>query len=958
MSKNGIAILQTRETIFFSHEDGKLRQWIMATIENHLDQSMQAMAVIKAGGEKAITELLIEQGVREYRCYAPVLWHRHPPVSDALLHLTAGGNVVASTTSVGAYRPWKVYLLSDVCADYTWAYDDEKSLRRDDAELTEAEIALAEATLQSPESDRNHYNFVHAREAEFYLERYPDRAERLFDHIRRGTITFNPIFNMCITSTVSLEELIRQLYPARNLAVKHGLDIGYANHQETPTITWGAAMVLAGSGVKHLVKSIYPYECVGTERLEEPPVFAWKGPDGSRILVRRTNKHYTQGKFVFNGLQETNAALHDEIIPRYEAIGEPYSFDAIALVGCYGDLSSRSKGLPAKKSAAIAAYNAQDWEYPKLINASHKQFWDDIDTQISEQQIEVPTYHGDYGTSWDAWPVSLAHDAAAWRRAQERSATADKLAVVLSVLDRDWHETHREKLGQGWMNLIYLADHAWNGSGDKSRVLNASLRREWQTTANQAFDAVIADGLATLGKYIPTGEDNRIMVFNGLGWSRTGRVRAFPTEEVGRPCQIIDIATEKAVPSQVVEENGQSALYFEAHDVPPVGYRVFRLQQTEHPQKREEGWKYEGCRLDGRFYAIEISPITGGVVSLYDKIRGRELVDPNSPYHLNQCLYFSEGAEYTPDSAQIEAGTCGAVFGQLISRASFKDINVTTTITLYANTDRVDIRNEVEKQPTTEHQELDFAFPFLVPDREYRIETPGVILTPGTEQRPGSAQAITAVRHFVDVFNEEFGVLLSQTDSFLVEFGHRTTMEDPMEPDASNSTILALALSNCTDWKEVTRDQNGVTRFTFRYSLRGHKGGFDPAAAVRFGWEDNNELLAVPLPRKQKGTFPAAAHSFVKITPDNVILTCLKAAEEDGIIIRLWECAGCDTNALVDVSGLGLLQAAKLTNLLEEDERDLTVTDSQVTVPVQKRGIATVRLLFELSRKNQLDGGD
>ncbi len=166
-----IAVLQTRETIFFSYEGRKLRQWIMATIENRSGQSVQGAAVIEAGGEEVITKLLIEPGVQEYRCYAPVLWHRYPAVSDAPMRLTVGENVATSTTSVGTYRPWKVYLLSDVCTDYTWGYSDEESLRRDDAELTEAEIALAEATKQSPESNRNHYNLVHAREAEFYLER-------------------------------------------------------------------------------------------------------------------------------------------------------------------------------------------------------------------------------------------------------------------------------------------------------------------------------------------------------------------------------------------------------------------------------------------------------------------------------------------------------------------------------------------------------------------------------------------------------------------------------------------------------------------------------------------------------------------------------------------------------------------------------------------------------------------
>ncbi len=85
---SGIAILQTRETIFFGDEGGKLRQWIMATIENRSNQSMQAVAAIKAGGEEVITEFLIEPGVQEYRCYAPVLWPEYPSVSDVPLRLT------------------------------------------------------------------------------------------------------------------------------------------------------------------------------------------------------------------------------------------------------------------------------------------------------------------------------------------------------------------------------------------------------------------------------------------------------------------------------------------------------------------------------------------------------------------------------------------------------------------------------------------------------------------------------------------------------------------------------------------------------------------------------------------------------------------------------------------------------------------------------------------------------
>jgi hypothetical protein len=944
MPKPRVAVVKAKETIYFSHWEGKLCQWVLVTIENRLARPVQGTVSIVAGGEEATTPLTVAPGVWEYRCYAPTLWPHHPPVSDAPVRLVTAEGAVTATTSVGHHRPWTIYLLSDVCTDYTWVYHDEESCRADDAELMEAELALAEATRNAPAAQRNHYNTVHAREVEFYLERYPERAATLFEHLRRGTITLNPFFNMAMTCAMSLEELIRQFYPARAWAQEHGLDIGYANHQETPTIAWAMATILAGCGINHLVKSILPYECPWAKRLEEPPVFAWEGPDGSCILVRRRNEDYVEGNFVLRDLRSTNTALHEQILPAYEGQGERYPFSAIALVGCYGDLSPQSKDLPAKKAATIAAYNAQGWEYPRLVNASHKQFWDDVDAQIAARHLQVPVYRGDYGTSWDAWPISLAYDATAWRRAQERAGVADRLAAILSCLDRGWYAAHREELRRGWMNLIYLADHAWNGANDGNRALNAALRRRWQTAAKRAFDAIIADGLAALARRIPTGREGRLLVFNSLGWARRGIVRA---EGVDPASRITDLATGEAMPTQIVEEGGRPVLYFEAPEVPAVGYRTFAVRPAgPHTEPTDAAWRFADHGLEGSLYAVKVSPVTGGIVSLYDKTRGRELVDADSPYHLNQCLYLSDGVEHTPQVAEVTQGPCGPLFGQLIVRAALKNIKVTTTITLYTNLDRVDIRNEVEKHPTNEKQELDFAFPFRVPGRQYRFEAPGAIITPGAEQRPGAGQAVTAVRHFVDVFNDGFGVILSQADSYLVEFGHRTTAEDPLEPDPTNSTVLSLALGNAIDWHEVTRDQAGATHFTFRYSLRGHGGGFDPVAAVRFGWEDNNELLAVPLSPAQQGDLPPDAHSFVQVEPDHAVLATLKVAEEEGLIVRLWECAGEETVASVKVSGLGSLRAARRTDLLERDGDALPVSDGTTTISVRGRGLAAARLLL------------
>ncbi|MDQ3413154.1 MAG: hypothetical protein M3509_13665, partial [Chloroflexota bacterium] len=484
MQNTALAVVSSAETVFFKRvaeplvaaAGPVLCQQVLVTIANHGPAPVAGRVAIAAAGDTVVTRLEIAPGVAEYACFGPTLWPHKAPEAAALVSLYAEGVVHEATTPLGHHRPWTYFLLSDTCTDCTWVYDSEDDVRRADAALTAAELDLAERLAGGPHRQESHYNFVHAREAEYFVEIYPEQADRLYDHVRRGTITLNPIYNMAITCAMSLEELIRQLYPARALALKEGLDIGYANHQETPTIAWIMATVLAESGVGHLVKSILPYECPWAARLEEPPIFIWEGPDGSRVLVRRRNTDYVEGRFVLKGLRATNSALHDQIAPAYEALGDDYPFDAIALIGCYGDLDGVSGDAPARKAATIAAYRAQGWDYPRLVDASHKQFWDAIEAQIAARGISLAVVNGDHGASWDAWPACLAHDAAGWRRAQERAATADKLAAIAASLEPDWLRDHKPGLDQGWRNLIYLADHAWNGANDANRELNARLR--------------------------------------------------------------------------------------------------------------------------------------------------------------------------------------------------------------------------------------------------------------------------------------------------------------------------------------------------------------------------------------------------------------------------------------------------------------------------------------------------
>ena len=956
-SMKPLAITATRETVFFSRPEpaGPLRQWIEADIENTTGAELFAVATISAGGEDVMTRLNLLPGSHTYVCYAPTLWPEREPVPQAPLSVRAGLYLAEERVSVGTHRPWTICLLGDDCVDYTWAYENLAEFIADSASTTRAEIRACLETSAAPFAEQNRHNLIHSTELLFFLQdASAEEVRALVDLVRSGHISLSAYHNMVMSGNLSLPEAIRQFYPAARFAREWNLPLDCANHQETPTICWSQASLLAGAGVRHLVKSILAYDTPWNDRLAEPPIFFWEGPDGSRILVRRRNTDYVEGRFVLEGEQAIREALLGKVIPEYEGLGARYPLSVIGLVGCYGDLAPKTPTLASIKAGNIAAYNAraraEGWEYPRLVNASHEVFWRAVEDELRQCQVSLPAYRGDYGTSWEVWAASLARYFADWRRAQERATTADALAAWATWLNQDWWRQHGPTVEEGWRNLLLLSDHAWNGSSDGSRRLNASLRCQWQEAAHQSFDAAIEAGLSAISrtpaeKGEPAASGRHLLAVNTLGWERDGLVHA-PAPAGVRAASLEAVAeTGEVAPVQACVSGSEGFLTFVARSLPALGWRSYELRPARSaPSSRIHA---AGDRLENGLYELAIDSITGAIASIWDKEHRVELVDPASPWRLNQALYSAAGKEVPLRMLSCSVLEAGPVVGTIVITSAGAGIELTSRISLYEGLDRIDIENRVHKPVCLEPEELYFAFPLNVPGRRYKLEQPGAIITPGDiplggQQRPGSGQVCHAVRHFIDVYNDAFGVTLSQVEAGLVQFRRVGAGEAPREP-GPGSAILSLALGDVINYREVSHDQGGVTDFTFRYSLRPHDGGFEPATAVRFGAEVSNPVLttlAVP---------GSAGRSLVRVSPPEVLLVELKVADEGpqrGLIARLWNTGADGVRANLTFTGPTHVRTAWLTDLVERDRCRLPVSeDETVSVQVPGQGYASIRVV-------------
>ena len=129
----------------------------------------------------------------------------------------------------------------------------------------------------------------------------------------------------------------------------------------------------------------------------------------------------------------------------------------------------------------------------------------------------------------------------------------------------------------------------------------------------------------------------------------------------------------------------------------------------------------------------------------------------------------------------------------------------------------------------------------------------------------------------------------------------------------------------------------------FRYSITTHEGDWLAGCPRDFGWSVSNPFVAVPVNPSGKGTLPKSM-SLCQIDKPNVILLALKKAEDgDGIIVRLIETEGRNTEFNLTFSDIDF-QKAYETNIVEENERSLDIDGKTLKLNIGSFGIKTIRI--------------
>jgi len=728
-------------------------------------------------------------------------------------------------------------------------------------------------------------------------EQFPELFEKIKRNVKDGR--WEATASMWVEADLNMggtEALVRQiLYGKRYVKDKLGVEPEICWEPDTFGHVWTLPQILRKSGIKH-----YYFTRCGKGH----PLFWWEGPDGSRVLA------FTS---VYN-----NIVNPGNIVDISQRLYDRYGLKTSMFVYGVGDHG----GGPTIEDVESAHEIQKKAALPQVSFSSAQEFFSEIETQLNG--VSIPVVKDELNYVFDGCYTTHG-DIKRYNRLCERLLVdAEKLGIISGVYPR-------EKLHKAWLNMLFNQFHdILDGSGTHEAYdYPLELAQEAAEIARSSIRAQIKKTAENIGF---SRTDVPIVVFNTLSWNRADIVSAkVPGELTPKNPTVISSDGEEA-PAQV---RGDEVLF--VADVPPMGYRTYYLAEggTESESLARDS------KLENEYLRVELDKNSGGTKSMYDKVNDRHVFKKEEytatrpeASNLLQVLYeVPHGmsawiigeisrVENLVRNANVEFTEDGPVRATVKVVHKFSNSTITQHVSLYRGIPRLDFHTLIDWKETSDEKTdapmLKASFTPILEDSEATFEIPF-----GYIQRPCDGREVPALR-WVDLSDGEYGVSLLN-DS---KYGF----------DVKGNTIRLTLVR--TSYSPDTRPDYGEHEIL--YSIYPHKGDWKEAQTFRRGYEVNHPLECITVTNSSGGSLPETK-SFIQVKPENVVVSCVKKAEDsDDIIIRMYDATGEGAEAELTL-GFEAERASEV-DLMEKEVAQLELKNGKINMTVRPFEIKTAAI--------------
>lgn len=836
-----------------------------------------------------------------------------------------------------AAQPKRIYIANDDHTDYMWT-GDEDTYKKAFSEMLDYYIKLNDSTANLPYNLQNKWNCDGSYWVYNYKQtRSKEQFDKLISQIKKGQITV-PLNSMIVLmGAAPAEATIRDMYYAGSLKRKYGLDLSLVLNMEDQVLPLGLSSLWAGAGAKYSWKGVCACatKVHGLER-KRNQIFWYKGLDDQKVLMKwysinpsvitnRQEYRYNLGNYLeasnlTNAIADCKVLMNDPVYP-------------YTIAGAFGKGGDDLKTLTNNFTKIAKEQSNADYQ---VIVSNEIDFFKDFENKYG---ASLPSETISYGsTEWGNSLASLAEVSASVKRSIEKLRIAEGLYTMVAMKDKKFATDLAEQKEKAWLACGMYFEHDWTADGPH---ITRKQRADWQKKTAQIFnsyvDTLYNRSLKKLGSLIskPSGSNDAFYVYNPLSWTRTDY--SDYQYNGSAAISVIDKADSKEVPFQIITKKDKTYLRIWAQNIPSLGYKVFEIKKKATSYIFPNSLSVTDSTIENYLYKISFTQ-QGVITSLTDKLNNRECVKSLDK------LYFNDlGSGRGNDGEKVKIENKGTV-SVTLSAFSYKPIKHTSKITLFANSDRIEIENYITQNLDAKPVTYSFSLNLNKPDTWH--EEAGAILH-AKKMSKGGHYADTANRvdwlalnHFTDMSDAENGLIISNRDAYFMKTGNSTTSV----LDDSTSQIKVLAAGQIDNALGMV-NQDGDSYFEHFLALKPHTGSFNPAAAMRFSLQHQNPLVTGKITGGK--AYNANKFSMFSISDSNIVVWALKPAEEGiekGVIMRLWNLA--DKDKPVTISSPAPIIKGFKTSHIETDDHILQVEKATLTTMIGHNRIQTFRILF------------
>jgi hypothetical protein len=864
-------------------------------------------------------------------------------------------NNFTASSIVQPTRKWTVYLTphSHVDVGYT---DLQHNVAKLHTKNIDEAIDLAEQTMNYPEEARFKWNV----EVMWVLDEYLKTAsasqkERLWDAVRKGLIHFGSCYLNVNTSNMSSEALLKSFSLANKLSRDQGFSAEFMYQGDIPGASWGVAGLSKLTGLKYFLLGPNPDGRIGSIRkeLEDRP-FYWISPDGGNKILYYQCYPYNIG-WILKGCKVPDALtvtsstayqtgnpykyfLDPALFPVLDNIeNKKLPYDITVLTWSMRDNCPLDPELPD----AVVAWNKK-YSYPRIVISSMQGFMEAFEKKY---QALIPEFRGELTEYWTDGTGSTALESGLYRRTTERMQQAEVLAAM-----SEKQKVNKEALDKTWSNILLFSEHTWGAHNsviapDLEFVKDIwNIKKSYIVTANEQVNRQLIS-------YTGVKKSTKFSVVNTTAFVQNQLVKlsfgSLSDNEV-----VVD-AKGNILPTQRLSTG---ELAFVARSIHPFSSSVYTLQKgVKHSTT---SIKYTDNTIENEYYKVEINRTTGNIASIISKLTGRELVNQRDNFEFNQYIYvvgknhdvdeYRENNFYLTNEFHKKDSICFARNPRIRIKEAGEVLvtiqinfeapsckSMTSEISLVEGIDKISIINTLDKLAERNKEAVHFSFPFLIPDATITYDIPTAYARVNTDQIPGSNKNWYTIQRWLNIANNDLGIVFSSPDASMVEFGKITAnlygsqSNSPLwiKETPPTSTVLSWALNNhwFTNFKA---DQEGVVKF--QYDFAAHPGN-SIAAVNQFGVTTAQPLIVSFKPNSLRDIA-------LKFDNDQVYISHIKKSMDNkALIVSVSNMGG--TDVMSHLLGLKSNTRVYLTNLKEE-----RLVENSDLVSLKAKGYVLLRI--------------